>query len=209
MIGYRRIALVIVAGLAILTLGARDARADAPSQQLKGQVDRILKTLQDPALRTEAKSAERRQTIRKIAGEIFDFEETSKRALGTHWRELTPAEQQEFVQLFTDLLESSYISKVDTYQGEKVAYTAETLDGDHAVVKTKIVTPKGSEIPIDYRMASKGGRWLVYDVTIEGVSLVGNYRTQFNKVIQTSSYQALVEKLRAKAFSAPAAAPKT
>ena len=209
MIRHRRIAVLALAGFAMLTLGARDARADAPTEQLKAHVDRILKVLQDPALRPEAKSADRRQTIRKLAGDIFDFEETSKRALGTHWRERTPAEQQEFVRLFTDLLESSYISQVDAYQGEKVAYIGETIDGNHDIVKTRIVTPKGSEIPIDYRMASKDGRWLVYDVNIEGVSLVGNYRTQFNKVIQTSSYQALLEKLRAKAFTAPEAGRKT
>ena len=209
MILHRRLAFIVMATFALLTIGARDARADAPSEQLKSHVDRILKVLQDPALRSEAKSAERRQTIRKIAGDIFDFGETAKRALGPHWRERTPAEQQEFVRLFTDLLEHGYISKIDAYQGEKVAYVGDTIDGTHAMVKTRIVTPKGTEIPVDYRMASKDGRWLVYDVVIEGVSLVGNYRTQFNKVIQTSSYQALLEKLRAKAFSAPEAGRRT
>jgi phospholipid transport system substrate-binding protein len=103
------------------------------------------------------------------------------------------------VRLFGDLLERAYISKIELYGGEKIAYTGESIDGDFALVKTKILTPKqGTEVPVDYRLLRRGERWLVYDVVIEGISLVSNYRTQFNKIIQSSSYQELVKKMKTK-----------
>jgi len=113
------------------------------------------------------------------------------------------------VKLFADILDRSYVSKIDLYQGERVQYTGETTDGSEATVKTLIAAPKQStDIPVDYRMHLKNGRWAVYDVIIEGVSLVSNYRTQFNKIIQTESYDALVQRLRAKESTAePAASP--
>ena len=179
------------------------AGAGEPTNQLKRHVDEVVKVLQSLELQKEQKAEERRAAVRKVAEQIFDFEETAKRSLGRHWQSRTPAERQEFVKLFTDLLEHAYVSKIDQYHGEKIAYGAETVEGDQATVKTRIVTPKGSEIPIDYRMRRADKGWLVYDVIIEGVSLVSNYRTQFNKVIQTGSYEDLVQKLRARAFSAP------
>ncbi|MBI4256350.1 MAG: ABC transporter substrate-binding protein, partial [Candidatus Rokubacteria bacterium] len=135
---------------------------------------------------------------RRIANDIFDFSETAKRSLARHWQSRTPAEREEFVQLFGDLLERSYISKIELYGGEKIGYIGESMDGDLATVRTRIVTRHGSEIPIDYKMHHLGSRWLVYDVTIEGVSLVANYRTQFNKIIQTSSYAELVKRMKTK-----------
>ena len=100
--------------------------------------------------------------------------------------------------LFADLLERSYISKIELYGGEKILYTDERVDGDQATVATKVLTKNGTEVPIDYRMLKRADRWLVYDVNIEGVSLVSNYRTQFNKIIQTASYNDLVQKMRTK-----------
>jgi len=161
-------------------------------------VDRVLRTLDDPALKGEGKLTERRAAIRKIANEIFDFGEIAKRSLARHWQPLSDAQRTEFVGLFADLLERSYISKIETYGGEKIQYTAERADGDYATVSTKIITKNGTEVPVDYRMVKLGDHWLVYDVSIEGVSLVSNYRTQFNKIIQTSSYNDLVAKLRNK-----------
>jgi phospholipid transport system substrate-binding protein len=133
-----------------------------------------------------------------VADDIFDFQETAKRSLARHWQPRTPAEQAEFVRLFADLLERSYISKIELYGGEKIAYLGDTIDGDQAIVRTRIVTKSGTEVPVDYRMLKRGDRWLVYDVIIEGVSLVANYRTQFNKIIQTSSYAELVKKMKVK-----------
>ena len=174
------------------------AWAGAPTEQLRSQVERVLKTLEDPELRKESKTAERRGVVRKLAEGIFDFEETARRSLGRHWGARTPAEREEFVRLFADLLERSYLTKIELYGGEKIQYVGDAVDAGNATVKTKLVAKGGTEIPVDYKMLQKGDRWLVYDVAIEGVSLVSNYRTQFNKIIQTSSYQELVKKLKTK-----------
>jgi phospholipid transport system substrate-binding protein len=193
------IGLVLAVVLALSTTAAPPAvAAGAPSDQLRAQIDLVLKTLDDPDLKGDAKVRDRRVAVRKIADDIFDFGETARRSLGRHWQARTPAERNEFVQLFSDLLERSYISKVELYGGEKIQYLGDNIDGEQAKVQTKLLTKGGSEIPIEYRMHKKGDRWLVYDVIIEGVSLVANYRTQFNKIIQTSSYQELVKKMKVK-----------
>ena len=193
--------------MAFVVAMAGPAMAGAPTDQLKQRVDEVIKVIDDPALTN--KTAERHAAVRKIAEDIFDYPDTAQRALGPHWNARTPQERQEFVQLFADLLDRAYVGKIDLYQGEKVRYAGETVDGDEATVKTRIVTKRGTEVPVDYRMHAKNGRWLVYDVIIEGVSLISNYRTQFNKVVQTESYQSLVQKLRAKETEpAASAAPK-
>ena len=188
----------IAVALGLVMLAAPPARAGAPSDQLRAQIERVLKVLDDAGLKKDAKVRERRVAVRKIAEDIFDFSETAKRSLGRHWAQRSQGEKDEFVRLFADLLERSYISKIELYGGEKIAYTGDSIDGDQASVRTKIVTKQGSEIPIEYRMLKKGDRWLVYDVIIEGVSLISNYRTQFNKIIQTSSFQDLVKKMKTK-----------
>jgi phospholipid transport system substrate-binding protein len=188
---------VLLAGGLVAAMVA-PAAAGAPSDQLRGAVDRVLKTLDDPALKGDGKAVERRVAVRKIANDIFDFGEIAKRSMARHWQPLSEAQRSEFVGLFADLLERSYISKIETYGGEKIQYTGERSEGEYATVSTKIITKNGTEVPVDYRMIRRGERWLVYDVSIEGVSLVSNYRTQFNKIIQTTSYNELVSKLRTK-----------
>jgi phospholipid transport system substrate-binding protein len=185
-------------------LTVNGASAGPPTDQLRGAVDNILKTLADPEMKKEAKTAERRRLIRAAAGEIFDFAEISRRSLAVHWQARTPAERHEFVALFGDLLEQSYISKIEAYSGEKIVYVGETVDGTQAVVRTRIVGKQGTETPVDYRMLVDGGRWRAYDVSIEGVSLVANYRSQFNSIIQRSGYQDLAAKLKAKQDERPA-----
>ena len=182
--------------LLVLLAATRQALAGVPTDQLRMQVDRVLKLLDDPALKAPDKANERRVAVRKVAEDIFDFGETAKRSLGRHWAARTPQERDEFTKLFGDLLERSYISKIELYGGEKIQYVGDRIDGDTAIVQSKLLTKSGGEVPIDYRMLRKGDRWLVYDVVIEGVSLVSNYRTQFNKIIQTSSYQDLVKKMK-------------
>ena len=188
--------VLVALGLAAIT--AVPAAAGVPTDQLRGAVDRVLKTLDDPSLKGADKVADRRVAVRKIANEIFDFAEIAKRSMARHWQPLSEPQRTEFVGLFADLLERSYISKIETYGGEKIQYTAEKIDGDYATVSTRIITKNGTEVPVDYRMIKRADRWLVYDVSIEGVSLVSNYRTQFNKIIQTSSYNELVSKLKNK-----------
>jgi len=190
---------------ALVLILASPVYAGAPTDTLKGTVDRIVQILADPAL--QDKPEQRRAEVRKIAEGIFDYPDTARRALGPHWSARSPQEQQEFAKLFADLLDRAYVSKIELYQGERVRYVGETADGDEATVKTVIATKKSSDIPVDYRMHRKDGRWLVYDVIIEGVSLVSNYRTQFNKIVQTESYDALVQRLRAKETAEPSASP--
>ena len=192
--------LALTAGLA----GA-PAAATAPTEQLRRHIDEVVRLLEDPALK--AAPEQRRASVRKVSESIFDYKDTARRALGRHWNARTPQEQTEFVQLFSDLLDRAYFSKIDQYQGEKVRYTDESIEGNDAVVKTRIVTPRGSEVPVDYRLHLADGQWRVYDVNIEGVSLVANYRTQFGKIVQTESYESLVQKLRARGAS-PAASPR-
>lgn len=197
MIGDRRRDVATVALVVTLVL-SRDGWAGPPTDQLRAQIDRVVKVIEDPELKKETKYKERRLVVRKIAEEIFDFTETAKRSLGRHWPPRTPAERREFVDLFADLLERSYFSKIELYNGEKIMYLGDTVDGDYATVRTKLLTKQGSEIPVEYKMVRQGDRFIVYDVVIEGVSLIANYRTQFNKIIQTSSYQELVRKMKAK-----------
>jgi phospholipid transport system substrate-binding protein len=192
-----RVRAAVAAGL-LLVWAAGAAWAGVATDQLKGAIDRVIKTLEDPALKGEGKALERRQAVRKIAEDIFDFGEIARRALARHWQPLTPKQREEFVHLFADLLERSYISRIEQYGGEKIIYATERVDGDLATVTTKIITKNGTDVPVDYKMLKRGERWLVYDVTVEGVSLVSNYRTQFNKIIQTESYDALVAKLKTK-----------
>ena len=192
------VVLALVLALAGTLLTGRWAVAGVPTDQLRAQIDRVIKTLEDPELKKEGRAKDRRAAVRKIANDIFDFSETARRSLGRHWQGRTPAERDEFVQLFSDLLERSYIGKIETYGGEKIQYNGDTTEGDQAKVQTKLVTKGGGEIPIEYRMHKAGDRWLVYDVVIEGVSLVANYRTQFNKIIQTSSFKELMKKMKNK-----------
>jgi phospholipid transport system substrate-binding protein len=185
------------AGLLMLST-AQGAWAATAQEQLKGAIDRVVATLESPTMKGEGKAAERRTAVRKIANEIFDFGEIARRSLGRYWLPLSEPQRSEFVGLFGDLLERSYISKIELYGGEKIIYNGERADGDLAVVSTKIITKNGTEVPIDYRLFRRGDTWKVYDVNIEGISLVSNYRTQFNKIIQTSGYNALVDRMKAK-----------
>jgi phospholipid transport system substrate-binding protein len=184
---------------AMITLGACAlAWAGAPTDQLREYTSAVQKVLDDPALKTPERRQERRAAVRKIANETFDVAETARRALGPHWQQRTPAEREEFTQLFADLLERTYISKIDLYGGEKLQYTSEQLDGDRAVVRAKVLTKQGTEVPVEARMLKNGDRWLIYDVAIENISLVSNYRAQFDRIIRTSSFGDLVNRLKTK-----------
>jgi phospholipid transport system substrate-binding protein len=186
------------------------AWAGAPTDQLREGVDRVLKVLRDPELKGDTQITQRRIAISKVADEIFDFGDMAKRALGQHWTERTAPERGEFVRLFTDLIQRAYVTKVDqNVAATKMTFRGETVDDDHAVVQTTVPLGNGSKMPLDYRMHNTRERWQVYDLTIDGISLVANYRAQFNRVIRTSSYAALVTKLKSQQaeFSSPSASP--
>ena len=129
----------------------------------------------------------------------------AKRSLGAQWQKRSPAEQKEFTKAFTDLLEGAYVDKLESYNGEKVRFVNDRQDQDHTEVSTKVVDKKGQEYSVDYRLHQVNGDWKVSDVVIENVSLVNNYRSQFNRVLAKSSYQELIETMKQKKFSAPAA----
>ena len=189
---------ILVLSLVLPAAAPSAERAGVPTEQLRGSVDKVLKLVGDPAGRRES-PRERRIALRKIADEIFDWEETAKRSLGMHWRQRTPAEREEFVRLFADLLERSYMTKIELYDGERIGYAGEAIDGDQAVVRTRLVNKQGGEMAVSYKMLRRDGeRWKVYDVEIEGVSLVSNYRTQFNSLLRRSSYPDLVRVMRVK-----------
>jgi len=195
MIRVAHVALAL-AGLSILSVAP--AWAVTPTEQLKGSIDKIIPILEDPTLKGDAKLKERRAAIRRVATDVFDFTESARRALGPHWERRTAEERQEFARLLGDLLERAFASRLEQYAGERIQYTGEAVDGNLATVKTRIITKSGAELPVDYQVLRRGDRWFVYDVWIEGVSLMNNYRAQFNKIIQTSSYEDLVRKLKAK-----------
>jgi phospholipid transport system substrate-binding protein len=209
---------LVLAGAAIAVLWMPGQSLAGPAtDQVKGTVDQVLQILTDPALKSEQKTKERRAKLRKTVLERFDFSEMSKRSMGRHWNERTPEERATFVGLFTDLLERAYIDRVEGYTGEQILYLEETGDGNYSEVRTKIVTKRSQEIPIYYRLQKADATWSVYDIVVEGVSLVNNYRTQFSNIIRKSptpsaGYQELVKKMQAKVEGEAAAeigAPKS
>ena len=171
------------------------AGAGAPTDQLREGIDRVVKILRDPALRGDKNITERRVEIAKAADEIFDFAETAKRALGQYWARRTPAEREDFVRLFTGLVQRTYISKVDQADSEMV-FQGDAVDGDQATVRTTLILGANRDMSLNYRMHQRTNRWQVYDISVDGVSLVGNYRTQFNTIIRTNSYDTLVARLK-------------
>jgi phospholipid transport system substrate-binding protein len=194
----RNVAVALAGAIAIVALlGADVAAAGQATEAVRSTINDVIRILQDEEMKKPARADERRKLLERVIGDRFSYEEMSKRSLGAHWNKLSPAERQEFVQLFQQLLSGSYAGKVEGYSGEQVSYVNERLQDGYAEVRTKIVSGK-SEIPLDYRMLQIDGNWRVYDVVVDGVSLVSNYRGQFAKILRNSSYADLVEKLRKK-----------
>jgi len=189
------------AALALVLLSAAlcvpsAARGGEPTDQIRGAIDRGVEIVKRPDLKGDAKMRERRALLRKELFPYFNFEEMSRRALGIHWRNRTPQERQEFVKLFQELLENSYAGKIEGYNGEKIVYGTEALDPPYAEVRTKIVSRQGDEYSVNYRLLKGGDRWRVYDVVIEGVSLVNNYRSQFADLLDRDSFGEMMKKLQ-------------
>src|SRR5262245_34647014 len=190
------ISVVLSAGMTRDAVAREAAPAGPATEQLRARVERVIALLEDRELK--ARPAARRAALRTAAIDIFDFTEITRRSLGRHWQTASPSERDDLVTLMTALLERSYLSRIEQYSGERIVFAGETLETDLATVRTRLITKGGVETPVDYRLYKVGDRWMVYDVSVEGVSLVASYRSQFNKIIQTSSTQGLVERLRAK-----------
>jgi len=194
----RRALMNLTAALLLSLTAATAAEAMTPTETVKSRVDEALQGLSQTTSATPEADERRRTEIRRAADSLFDFSEMARRALGRHWADRTAAERDEFVRLFTDLIARSYIGKIDRYAGEAIAYTGERVDGDEASVRSQVVTAKGSQIPVEYRLHKVNENWTAYDVLIENVSLVGTYRSQFDRVIKSESFADLLRRLREK-----------
>jgi len=184
-------------------LVAVSTRAGGPTDELRGAIEKVQTILNDPQLKAAGKKGERLDKLRQVIQPKFDFTEMAKRSLGTNWQRRNPEEQRDFVKVFTDLLENAYVDSIDSYDGEKVVFTNEKQDKEYGEVNTKIVTKKGEEFSVNYKLHQASGNWKVYDVVIENISIVNNFRSQFNRVIAKSSYEELVRTMKEKRFDAP------
>ncbi len=191
-------ARIAVFVMVILVGFAGVVSAGEPLNVVKAATDRALQLLKDPRLQTADKKTERIERLKQIINPIFDYEETAKRSLGSHWRRRTPDEQREFVKLFRAFLEKIYSDRIDEYAGEGIVFSRESIEKDYAEIDATIVSTKREETPLIFRLRSVNGTWLVYDAVVENISIVNNYRSQFDRVIRTSSYEELVKKIREK-----------
>jgi phospholipid transport system substrate-binding protein len=187
--------------MAVLLAAAEPtAMAAGPTETVKGAVDQVFAG-QDGSAVKKVSIAERRADIRKVAENLFDFQEMSRRSLGSTWDTVSSSEKQEFVRLFSSLIANSYMGKIEQYTGEPIRYESEQIDGSEASVLSRVVTPKGAEIGIEYRLYRAEARWAVYDVRVDGISLVNSYKAQFNRLLQRGSFAELLKQLKQKAGS--------
>ena len=187
----------VFAALQLFMGGLSSAMAGPATESIRGTIDEVLKILSDKELKAPARHEDRRQRLEKAVAARFDYSEMSRRSLGAQWNQLSDKEKQEFVDLFQTLLTNTYADRVETYSGEGVQYLNERTEKEYAEVRTKVLSGK-TEIPMDYRLLNRSNDWHVYDVVVDGVSLVNNYRGQFTKILHTSSYSDLVDQLRKK-----------
>ena len=186
----------------LLVAAAAAAPAVGPRDVVQSAVTRVVLALQRTDSESDASPTrrlfeeQRRSEIRRVAAELFDFDEISRRALSRYWTSRTPEEQAEFTRLFTDLLERTYIGRIEAYSGEKILYTGEIVDGPFASVRAKVLTRRNTETPLEYRLHLKDGRWKVYDILIDNVSFVATYRSEFSRILQRESYAVLLDRLR-------------
>ena len=190
----RRIVQLIVVGF-VISAGPPIFATESPTDVVRTTINEVIRILNDEALKPPAKHKSRRHMLEEVVAQRFDYAEMSKRALAANWIPLTNEQRDEFVDLFKSFLSDRYASKIEDYSGEQVEYLGERLDGQYAEVRTKLHSTK-VEIPMDYRLINKAGRWYAYDIVVDGVSLVKNYRSQFTAIIRSSSYEELVNRLR-------------
>jgi phospholipid transport system substrate-binding protein len=184
----------VVVGLLIFA-GIPSLAAESPTEVVRKTINDVIRILKDNESKAPAKLLPRRRLLENVIGERFDYAEMSKRALAANWTPLTNEQRDEFVDLFKAFLSDRYAAKIEGYSDEQVDYLGERLDGQFAEVRTKLISKK-VEIPMDYRLINKAGQWYAYDIIVDGVSLVKNYRSQFTTIIRSSSYEELIHRLR-------------
>src|SRR5579863_762777 len=200
-ISSRRNVLIMTVAIAFAlfqSLPATPARADdanSPDAVVKQTVNQALEVLRDK----DTPLAQRQDKLRQIVSSTFDFSEMAKSALGYHWKQITPAQQQEFTTAFVAFIEDSYLSKISDYKGQQVNFLRATNDGaQYAQVSTDIVQPTGDPIHVNYRLLQNGSTWKIYDVTVDAISIIANYRNQFNRVMNNQGYDVLISDLKKK-----------
>ena len=191
------LAFIMAVALPAVYHGSSSATATDPVVFVKEAVDEIISILQDEKLAVPARRAERKNRVVTIVEKKFDFREMSMRALAKNWQGRTPAEQDRFVLLFKTLLENTYIAKIETYSGEKVVFKQAAVQGNKAIVYSNLIR-KNVETPVNYKLKNNNDSWAVYDVEVEGVSLVNNYRTQFASILDKDNFAGLIAKLEEK-----------
>jgi phospholipid transport system substrate-binding protein len=185
--------VAIDCGSAQPTLGA------GPQERVQATLNAVSAVLETPTLQGADQDQERKQRVRQIIFEAFDFREMARESLGTHWSTLTPQQRDEFTDLFGNLFERSYNRLVLRFLGERsTVYGSTSIQQDRAIVPTTLVSKRDAKLPVDYQLVRLGERWAIYDVVIDGVSLTSNYRAQFSNILRSSSYEALVQRIKSK-----------
>jgi phospholipid transport system substrate-binding protein len=192
-------AVRIVLALAVVLTIVPAARASGPAAELSMQIDRLVGILEDPALQGDAQRDDRRLAVRRVVEDVFDFDETARRALGRHWDERSAEERATFVRLFTALIDRAYLSRLDGFESGRIVVVADEVDGPRAVVRLHVLTGGSSPLPVDLHLLRSGDRWRVWDARLEGASLVSSYRAQFQKVIQSASWEELLRRMGTRA----------
>jgi phospholipid transport system substrate-binding protein len=190
--------LAVLGTLAAVLGSPPFALAAGPAAEITMQLDRVGRILQDPALQGEAQRDSRRLAVRRVVEEVFDFDETARRALGRHWDERSPEQRAMFVRLFTALIDRAYLSRLDGFDNERIVVVADEVNGSGAVVRLHVMTSGASPLPIDLHLVRGADRWRVWDARVEGASLVSSYRAQFQRIIQSVSWEELLRRLETK-----------
>lgn len=191
-------ATLLISLMAMLICAALPAYAGAPTEEIRTAIDQGIEILKSAKLDSSKQRAQVINQLREIVYTRFDFEEMAKRSLGSHWRRLNPQQQKEFVSAFTELLETTYADKIDLYEGQQVEYIGENIDKNYAEVNTRVIGKNRQTYTVDYKLHELGGKWRIYDVVAENISLVNNYRSQFNRVVVNSSIEELIKRIRQK-----------
>jgi phospholipid transport system substrate-binding protein len=199
----RRAIMGTILAVWLMAAAATGVGATGPRDVVQTAVTRVVTVLSDaeppPGLRVQGDRG--RAELRRVATALFDFDEMARRTLARHWLDRTKEEQDEFVRLLADVLERAYLPRIEEYSGESIVYPGESIDGPYAIVRSKVISRRRTETPVDYRLHLRDGRWKVYDILIDHVSFVSTYRSEFNRIIQLTSYDTLVETLRTRTLS--------
>lgn len=190
----------LAAAFLMIVLSAAPAPAQSPTEDMQQYTDEVARLIRDVSSKEKDTLGSLQAAVRRLAFQIFGAPEAAREVLGRHWNERTPLEQEDFTKLFAELLEATYLAQVDTLGGSqvKIRYLGELIEGNRADVRARLSGAKGRDVVVDARLVRRDDRWLVWDVSIEGVSIIGNYRAQFDRIIRRSSYPELVRQVTAK-----------